>query len=303
MYDLIIIGAGPSGLSAALYAGRFRMDTLVVGEIPGGLMVNTNLIENYPGFLQVSGVELTMKMQDQVQNLGIEIKLEPVQKVAKLKNGFCVSTAKESFESKLLIFATGGEHRKLGVPGEKEFQNHGVSACANCDAPLFKDQQVAVVGGSDTAARYALLASEYAKHVYIFYRGSELRAEPTLVDILEHTPNIEILYNVNVLELKGKKKLEQVVLDNGNTYNITGFFIAIGQDPQSELAKQLGVKVDTHGGIIIDRLSKTNVKGVYAAGDVTDSPWKQIIVGNAEGAYAAYSAYADLKYIDNSDSC
>jgi thioredoxin reductase (NADPH) len=244
-----------------------------------------------------------MKMQEQVQNLGIEIKMESVVKVEKLEQGFKVSTAKESFESKTIIFATGGKHKHLGIPREKEFANKGISACANCDAPLFKDKPVAVIGGSDTAARYALLASEYSSKVYLFYRGKELRAEPTLIHALERTANIEIIYEVNVVELKGQDQLKEVLLDNGDTYQIDCLFLGIGQEPQSELAEELGVKVNKYGGIIIDKSSRTNVKGVYAAGDVTDSPWKQIIIGNAEGAFAAFSAYEDLKCIDKQSPC
>ncbi|MDD4352011.1 MAG: FAD-dependent oxidoreductase [Candidatus Gracilibacteria bacterium] len=303
MYDLIILGIGPAGLSAALYAGRFQMNTLVIGEIPGGLMVNTDIIENYPGFLKISGVELTLKMQEQVQNLGIEIKMEEITKVEKIEQGFRVSTAKEKFESKMIVFATGGKHRHLGISREKEFEGKGISACANCDAPLFKDKPVAVVGGSDTAARYALLASEYSSKVYVFYRGTELRAEPTLVNALKITPNIEIIYQVNIIELKGTDKLEEVLLDNGKPYKIDALFLGIGQEPQSQLAQEIGVQVNKYGGIIIDKTSKTNVKGVYAAGDVTASPWKQIIIGNAEGAFAAFSAYEDLKCIDNETPC
>jgi len=295
MYDLIIIGSGPAGLTAALYAGRFKLKTLVIGEVPGGLMANTDVIENYPGFLRISGVELTMKIQEQVQALGIEIKMEKATKVEKLEQHFKVTTLNESFETKTLIFATGGEHRQLGILGEEEFKNKGVSFCANCDAPLFRDKPVAVVGGSDTAARYALLASEYASKVYVFYRRDKLRAEPALVRSIKQQENIEVIYNVNVTELKGSDKLEEAVLDNNDNYKIAAIFIAIGQIPQSKLAKDIGVKINEYEAIVIDSLSKTNVKGVYAAGDATNTPWKQIIIGNAEGAFAAFSAYEDLK--------
>lgn len=295
MYDLIIIGAGPTGMTAALYAGRFNLKTLVIGEMPGGLMVNTDIIENYPGFLKVSGVELTMKLQEQVQALDIEIKMEKVEKVDKLESRFKVKSSSGEHEGKMLIFATGGVHRHLGIPGEEEFKNHGVSFCANCDAPIFKERVVAVIGGSDTAARYALLCSEYASKVYVFYRGDKMRAEPSLVNSLLEKENIEIVYNVNVKELKGDENLKEAILDNGKNYQIDGIFVAIGQIPQSELAKNIGVKIDEYGAIIIDRESRTNVKGVYAAGDVTSTIWKQIIIGNAEGAFAAFSAYEDFK--------
>jgi len=303
MYDLIIIGSGPTGMTAALYAGRFNMKALVVGEVPGGLMINTDIIENYPGYLKISGVELTMKMQEQVQAQGIEIKMEKATSVEKTNHGFKVSTANESFEGKSLIFATGGENRHLGIPGEEEFKNHGVSFCANCDAPLFKGKPVAIVGGSDTAARYALLASEYASKVYIFYRKDTLRAEPALVKSIEAKDNIEVVYNVNVTELKGDTNLKEAVLDNGKIYNIDAIFIAIGQVPQSQLAKNIGVETNEYDAIIIDRGSRTNVKGVYAAGDITNTPWKQIITGNAEGAFAAFSTYEDLQCIDNQKLC
>ena len=295
MYDLIIIGSGPAGLSAALYAGRYKLKTLVIGAVPGGLMINTDLIENYPGFLKLSGIELTMKLQEQVQAQGIELKMEKVTKLQKSKAGFQVKTDRETFESRTLIIATGGQHRHLKLDREQEFENHGISYCANCDAPLYKGKTVGVIGGSDTAVRYTLLASEYAQTVHLFYRKEVLRAEPSLLKALENKPNIQIRLNVTVDALHGEQNLSAVSLNTGEKIELQGLFVAIGQVPESELAQDLQVTRDEQGFIVIDRASKTNVKGVYAAGDVTNSPWKQIIIGNAEGAFAAFSAYEYLK--------
>lgn len=296
MYDLIVVGAGPSGLSAALYAGRFKLKTLVIGEITGGLIIDTNVIENYPGFLKISGVELALKLQEQVQAQGVEIKQEQVTGLEKNKQGFVVKTNRENFETRALILAMGGKHRHLKLPKAEEFENHGISYCANCDAPLFKNKVVGVIGGSDTAVRYALLASEYAKMVHLFYRKEVLRAEPSLLSAMEHKKNIEVHLNVIVDALHGEQHLSGVTLNTGIEIALTGLFVAIGQVPQSELARELGVAIDERGFVIIDRESRTNVKGVYAAGDLSNSPWKQIIIGNAEGAFAAFSAYEYLKH-------
>jgi len=294
MYDLIIIGAGSAGLSSAIYARRFLMKTLVIGELIGGLITTTHLVENWPGEKRITGIDLMKKIEGHARAFDAEIINDRVVSVNKSSDGFIVKTADKSFKSKTLVFATGTVHRKLGVPGEKEFSGRGVSYCATCDGMFFKDKIVGVVGGSDSAAKEALLLSEYAKKVYIIYRRAKIRAEPVNVKRVEakvKQGKIEIINNTNVVEVKGDKKLTHVVFDNGKEFPLDGLFIEIGLVPQNDLAKSIGVKLNDKGEIIIDRYSRTNVKGVYAAGDCADAPFKQAITGSAEGVIASFSAY------------
>lgn len=300
MYDLIIIGSGVSGLGAAIYAKRFMLDALMIGELPGGTITKSHLVENYPGFKRISGMKLAETIKEHAESAGAEIKNESVAGIEKTASGFRIKTEKVSYESKAILFATGTDVRKLNVPGEAEFANKGVSYCAACDGPLYKESAVAVVGGSDSAAKEALLLAEYAKKVYIIYRKESIRAEPVTIERVKKNKKIEIINNTNVVEVKGEEVLTDVVLDrafNGSkTLKLDGLFVDIGRIPSAELAKKIGVKTDTNGYIIVDTNQNTNVKGVFAAGDVTNAtPYKQVITGVAEGVKAAFSAYQFLK--------
>jgi thioredoxin reductase (NADPH) len=296
MYDVIILGAGPAGLAAGMYAGRLNMRTLIIGEEVGGLIATTQLVENYPGFKQISGEELSERLMEHAEEYGVELVEARAIDVERIEEGFRVVTDEdESYEGKTLIFATGTRHRKLPAKGAEEYENRGVYYCALCDGPLFKDKVVAVVGGSDSAAKEALLLAEYARKVYIIYRGEKLRGEPPNLRRIEENEKIEVIYRTNIVEVKGDRLLRSVVLDreyNGSKeLSLDGVFVAIGGEPQSELAKKLGVETNEKGEIIIDRDSRTSVAGVFAAGDVVASSFKQAIVGVAEGVVAAYSAY------------
>jgi thioredoxin reductase (NADPH) len=301
-YDVIIIGGGVGGYSAALYASRFNLSTLVLTEDKGGRLQYTHIIENYPGAGSKSGSEIMSIMETQATSFGSEIKVEKVKGVKKEGNVFKVVTDKKEYPCKTVIIATGVERRNLGVPGEKEFQNKGVSFCATCDGALFKNKIVAVAGGSDSAAKEALLLTEHAKKVYIIYRGDEIHPEPismTRINEKIKENKIEIISNTNVTEIKGNKVMTHVVLDKehkgSKELKLDGIFIEIGGTPGSALAQGLGVKTDEKGYIVIDRQSKTNVPGVFAAGDVTSNVWKQGIIAAAEGSYAAFSAFEYLK--------
>jgi thioredoxin reductase (NADPH) len=302
-YDFIVIGAGVSGLAASMYAARLGLKTLCLGtssgsEVPiGGVITTTNIVENYPGFISISGADLGDKMKKHAESYDlVTIKPEKVEAVNKIKEGFEISTKKGKYRGKTILFATGTVWKKLDVPGSKEFENRGVAYCALCDAPLFKNKIVAVVGGSDSAAKEALILSEQAKKVYIIYRKEKIRAEPINVKRVDQKKNIEIINNANVLEILGDKAIRKVKLDrefNGsNELNLDGLFIAIGHVILSDLAKSLGVNTNDKGEIIINHKSaETNIKGVYAAGDVTDKPFKQAITGVSDGCIAAYSAF------------
>ena len=306
-YDFIVIGAGVTGLAASMYAARLEMKTLCLGKSSGselsvgGVITTTNVVENYPGFIRLTGEELANKLREHALSYPlVTIREESAEAVKKRGNLFIVKTLKMEYSCKAILFATGTKWRKLEVPGSKEFENKGVAYCALCDSPLFKNKIVGLVGGSDSAAKDALVLAEHAKKVYIIYRGENIHPEPVNMRRIEGKKNIEIINNTNVVEVKGDNKIKSVILDreyNGNKeLALEGLFVAIGHIPLSELAKKLGAKINEKGEIIIDhRTSETNVDGVYAAGDVTDKPFKQAITGVAEGCVAAYSGFEYIK--------
>lgn len=296
VYDLVIIGGGVSGLGAAIYAGRFKMKAAVVGEVIGGTIILTNDVSNYPGFKKIMGEGLAKKIEEHTKEYDIEFIKKKVTKIQRDKDKtFRVFTGEKHLHTKTVLFATGTEWRKLKVPGEKEFANKGVHYCALCDGPFYKNKVLGVVGGSDSAAKEALLLTEYAKKVYIIYRGDKIRPEPINYDRVMKNKKIEIIYKTNVLEIKGDKKVSKAILDKpykgSKEFKLNGLFIEIGHIPLSKLAKDIRVKLSRKNEIIIDGESKTNLPGVFAAGDVTNTVFKQAITGVAEGTLAAYSAY------------
>lgn len=305
-YDFIVLGGGGTGLASAMYAARLGMKTLVLGhshgiELPiGGTVTTTNVVENYPGFIRLSGVELAKKLEEHAKSYSlVDMIEERASEIQKKGKGFFVRTNKgRTYFGKTIVFATGTRLRRLErVKGIKEFENKGISYCALCDAPLYKNKVIAVVGGSDTAAKEALLLSEYAKKVYIIYRGEQIHPEPINLERIRKNKKIEIISNVNVKEIFGdENSVTGIILDkprkNSNSLKLDGIFVAIGHMPISDLAKSIGVKLNKADEIIIDhKTSETNIPGVYAAGDVTDKPFKQLITGVADGCTAAHSAY------------
>ena len=296
MYDTIIIGAGCAGLGAAMYAGRLNMKTLMIGDNIGGTIALTDVVENYPGFIRLTGQELADNLRKHAEDYNIEKAEEKVIKI-RLEHGcFFVETNEDkTYESKTIIFATGTEWRKLNIPGEAEFANKGVHYCALCDGAIYPGKIVAVVGGGDSAAKEALLMSQYANKVYSLVRGEKLRGEPINNDRVAKNPKIEVVTKVNVKEIIGNKVVKGVVLDKpvtgSTTLNLDAVFVAIGHIALSKLAKDIGVKTNEKGEIIINRESKTNVPGFFAAGDVCDTVFKQAITGVSEGVTAVYSAY------------
>jgi len=293
-YDLIIAGAGPAGLTAAVYAGRYLLNTLVIGEREGGMISEASEVCNFPSYESITGIELAKKLVKQVKSLGIEIKQERIIEIKKNKE-FEVRTNISTYRAKKIILATGTKKRKLNIKGEKEFLGKGVSYCATCDAAFFKDKVVAVVGGSDAALTAALLLSEYAKKVYIVYRRERFfRAEPTWIKRVEENKKIEPVFNSNIKEIKGSNKVESIVLDSGEELSVDGVFIEIGLVSSTELAEQLKLELDD-GYIVTDRHQRTSLPGVFAAGDITNNPLKQAITAAAQGAVAAASAYEEIK--------
>jgi thioredoxin reductase (NADPH) len=296
IYDTAIIGTGTAGLSASIYACRYGLKTLVLGELPGGLITTTHWVENYPGLGGISGMDMGDKLLEHANMFEVDIKYEKVSKIEKNSNDFLITTRKESYTAKTIIVATGTEHRHLNAKGEKDLANRGVSYCATCDGAFYKGKVTCIIGGSDSACKEALMLSDICEKVYIIYRGKEIRPEPINKQRVLEKVNIEIITETEVEEFSGDQKLEKIIFkDNKGELKVDGAFIAIGHIAQSELAKSLGAVLNESGEIIIDHESKTNVAGLFAAGDVTDTAFKQAIVSAAEGCYAAKSAYEYLQ--------
>lgn len=298
IYDTIVIGGGSSGFSAAMYAGRLNLKTLVLVENMGGTLAIAGNIENWPGIKSIDGYDLVDKIKEHAQEYNIEIMEKRAVKVERKDGNFIVKTQEDSFETKTVIIATGTKIRKLGVKGEEEFANKGVHYCALCDGPLYKGKVLGVVGGSDSAAKEALVLTEWGKIVYIIYRGESIRPEPVnkaRVDKKIQEGKIVILNNTNITQIKGADRVSSILLDKPYKdrleIEMDGLFIEIGHIPLSELTKDIGVETNQKGEIVIDRESRTNVPGVFAAGDVVDTKFKQAITGSAEGVLAAHSAY------------
>jgi len=294
IYDLIIIGGGPAGLTAAIYSARYRMKTLVLSKQMGGLAATAHKVCNFPSYIEINGFELMNKFTEQVKALEIPIRYEEVKNVKK-ENNFIITTNKDKYFAKKVIFSGGTVRKELGVNGEKELLGKGVSYCATCDAAFFKDKEVAVIGGSNSALTSALILSEYAKQVHIIYRKNNFfRAEPSWTELVEKNEKIKVLFNEEVIEIMGGKSVEAIKLKSGKEVKLQGIFIEIGSIPNLNLLNSLDIKTEK-GYIIADKNQKTNVPGFYAAGDITNNSFKQIVTASSEGAIATYNIYKEIK--------
>ena len=300
-YDVVVVGQGAAAFAAALYAVRYQIKTLVVGETFGGETATGGLIENYPGYVGIDGGELMLNMKEQVTKYGVRVVDELVETIARNGDCFDVTTSEDTYQGTAVILAVGRERRKLGLPHEDQWTGRGVSFCATCDAPLYRGKVAAVVGGGDAAAKGAVLLGKYATKVYVIYRGQRFtRPEPVNLQKLRESPNVEPIFGTNVVELRGVDGLDGVVLDqqyNGSLeLNLDGLFLEIGADPRVELAQELGVELNERNEIKVDREMRTNVHGVFAAGDVSDASGdlKQTITAACQGAVAATTAYAHV---------
>ncbi len=294
-YDLIVLGGGPTAIGCAIYAARFAMDILIVGKTFGGLIATTHLVENYPAITSISGQGLMDMFRDHMDSLKIPYISDEIRKIERVEDHFKLHSFFQNFKTYSICLATGSDRKKLGIPGEEEFAGRGVSYCATCDGPFYKDKNVCVIGGSDSAAKEALFLAQSVKKVYIIYRGEEIRAEPINKKRVYENDKIEIIYETQIVEIKGEGTVKSVVFDNGKEFEIDGVFIEIGSIPNSDLAKGIGVETNKKGEIKINRTSETNVPGIFAAGDVADAPFKQAITGVSEGVIAAYSAFDYVK--------
>ena len=294
-YDLIVLGGGPTAIGCAIYAALFAMYILIVGKTFGGLIATTHLVENYPAITSISGQGLMDMFGDHMDSLKIPYISDEIRKIERVEDHFKLHSFFQNFKTYSICLATGSDRKKLGIPGEEEFAGRGVSYCATCDGPFYKDKNVCVIGGSDSAAKEALFLAQSVKKVYIIYRGEEIRAEPINKKRVYENDKIEIIYETQIVEIKGEGTVKSVVFDNGKEFEIDGVFIEIGSIPNSDLAKGIGVETNKKGEIKINRTSETNVPGIFAAGDVADAPFKQAITGVSEGVIAAYSAFDYVK--------
>lgn len=303
-WELIVIGGGPAGMTAAIYGARYGLKTLLIeGKVLGGAQATSPGIENYPGYTFIVGIDLATKMKEQVKKSGAMIKeITDVRSIdSESENGsFLLDTRRGVYRARAIIIATGGGYKHLNVPGEEKLTGRGVSFCATCDGPLFRDKIVAVVGGGNTAVTEALYLAELTKKVYLIHRRDELRAEKILQDYVLKS-DVEILWDSIVKEIKGDALVDTLVLENAKTgeqtaLEIEGAFIALGSKPESSLAKSIGVETNDRGEILVNAKQATNILGVFAAGDVVES-MKQIAVAVGHGAIAADSAYAYVRQI------
>ena len=294
-YELAIIGAGPAGYTAAIYAVRAGIKPIVFDKIGGGGLANVSpKIENYPGFEEITGMDLMEKMQKHTLKYTDIHFIEEVKKIVKKDSTFTIETTNEKYLVKAVILCMGTEYRKLGIAGEKELQGKGVSYCATCDGYFFKDKKVAVIGGGNTAVIESISLKQIGcKEVNLIHRRNQLRAEKAYQDEAIKK-GIKIMFETHVEKILGKEKIEFLEIHNVNTDKISklfvdGVFVSIGEEPQNALAKELGCKLDEKGYVIVDKEQRTNVKGVYAAGDITGG-LRQVITACAEGAIAALSS-------------
>lgn len=297
LYDVIVIGGGVSGSSAAMYSARFNLKVLVFAEEPGGLITTTHLVENYPGIKSIGGFEMGQTFMEHAQETGAEYVYSRVDSIEKFKDEegkarFRVKKGDDEYISKTVILATGTKHKHLGVPGEEEYANKGVSYCALCDGAFFRGKTACVVGGGDTAAIDAKILTQFVDKVYVLVRKDQMRAEPTNQRKLEEDDKIEVLYETEVESVGGDgEKVTHVMLKDGSKLDLDAVFVAIGWNVRNELAVQVGAEVNERGEVVIDREARTNIEGFYAAGDVTNAKFKQAIIGAAEGVYASVQAY------------
>ena len=294
LYDIIIIGAGPAGLTSAIYAKRANKNVLVLeAKNYGGQIINTLDIENYPANEHISGFDFATNLYNQAKNLGAEIKYEKVVDINNLGKEKEVITTKNTYKTKTIIIATGSENRKLGLPNEDEFASKGISYCATCDGAFYKEKTVAVVGGGNTALEDALYLADLASKVYLIHRRDEFRGEESTINLLKEKDNIEFLYNSNVTKLNTKDRLESIEVTSNDgetrTIDVDALFIAIGRIPENQNFAKL-INLDNAGYIISNEYCHTNVEGIFVAGDCRTKKIRQITTATGDGAVAAMTA-------------
>lgn len=301
VYDVIIVGGGPTGLAAAVYAARYNMKTLVLAKTIGGAAAEAHDIANYPGFRTISGPGLMNRFREQAEGQGAEVVADEALRVEKVGRLFRASTFGKKYLARMVILAMGGERRKLNIQGEKEFLGRGVSYCPTCDGPFFKGKKVAVVGGGNAALMAASYLAGLCSRVYIVHRRQEFRAEPARVDQVRRARNVQLVLDSVATAIKGKQSVSSIKVENvktgkQNDVKVDGVFVEVGSVPLTVIAKGLGVRLNRRGFVEVRPDQSTSVDGVFAAGDITTESnyFRQIVTGAAEGAIAADSAYKYL---------
>lgn len=296
MYDIIIVGAGIAGMTAAIYAKRAGKEVLLLDEVSyGGQIINSNSVENYPGFSSISGYELATSIFNQTQNLGVSFKMERVVNITESRE---VITNKNKYQARAIIIASGLRHRRLDVIGEDKFLGKGLSYCATCDGNFYKNLDVCVVGGGNTALEDALYLSNICNHVYLIHRRDKLRGDKYLIDLLNKKDNVSFIYDSVVKEICGNDKISSVLLLNKTnnkevSINVSGVFVAVGYEPSSSVFNNI-INLDERGYIKSDDCT-TNVSGIFVAGDVRSKKLRQLVTASSDGAIAATLAVSYLK--------
>lgn len=291
-YDVIIIGAGPSGATAGIYVKRQGLKVAIIEKgVIGGKLTESPEIENYTGFPKISGMEYGEKIKKHLEHLNVPVIFGEVTEIKKQKNNFSIKVYNNEYNCKSIILATGTKHMKLNAEGESEFYGKGISYCATCDGFFFKNKEVAVVGGGNTALYYADYLSSIASKVYLIHRRKEFRGEPVMVEKISKKSNVKLVLDSVVNSFKGKESLEKIEVQNVLTkelseINVQGAFISIGETPNNKLAEMLNVKLSEKGYIETNELQQTNIEGVYACGDVCGKGWAQAINASAQGMTA-----------------
>lgn len=315
IYDVAIIGAGPAGMTSAIYSSRYNLKTIIFDPQSGGTANWAHEVENYPGFEKIEGVELMSKFRKQAEKTGTEFIDDTIKDIIREKDYFIVKTEtretekisgpqkskgflrEKIFNAKTIILASGTQKRKLNIPTEERYVGKGISYCATCDGPLFKDKIACVIGGSNAAAMSALLLAEYCKKIYFIYRGkeSELKADPIRIAQMKKNKKISFIFETEIKEIKGNVFVESIALRNGNEIKTDGVFVEIGSIPSTYLAQKLGLNLSNQGYIITNNEMETNIPGVFACGDIIEKKLRQIITAASDGAIAAYGAYLYIK--------
>lgn len=301
-YDVVIAGAGPAGLTAALYSARFMLKTLVIADDVGGTLNDAGEVDDYPGIPSIQGPDLAKRFESHVIKYKVPILRDAVVDVRRSGDGAfkVITKGGKEFVAQVVILAVGSKRRKLGVPGEDRLSGRGVTYCAPCDAPMFRGKVVAVVGGGNSALQAAVLLSSYASRVYLIHRREKFRAFPVYVRLVTQNPKIELVLNHAVVKIGGEEKVEWVRVKNVKTgeerrIGLDGVVIEIGSEPPKELFQRIGIEIDEKGYALVDREMRTSIEGIYAAGDCAAGPCKkkfdQVVTAAAEGAIAALSAY------------
>ena len=301
-YDLIIIGAGPAGLTASIYASRYGLNHLIIGSLIEGRMAEADKVGNFPTENEIEGKELVKKMEDHAKSFGVEIAMDKVEKITKQEEKFLVKTmVGKEYLTKTLLLSMGAERKKLNTPGEDKFFGKGVSYCATCDGKFFTGKRVAVVGGNSAAATTASYLAGIGEKVYLIHEGKKLAADKIWQKRVEENPKIDIILDSKIVELKGKESLEKIVLENSSgqkqEIELDGIFVEIGIVPDLKPVEDLGIEKDEKGFINVAKNGSTNIQGIWAAGDITNGSngLRQIVTACSEGAIAAAGIFKFLQ--------